>query len=408
MRALTSAVLAVAACSLLACSESDPPPDDSADTGGAAGSSGSSSSGMGGTSGSGGSSRGGSSTGGSGPEGGAPSADVFPMPIISRGAPTFASGYAHDGGLPEFSNDGVPNTTWLPDGLPCWIAYDLSSVPSERRQEVLVAWFAPRSGGYVGAPLDRDVAPLDYTIEINSGSGGGSPPADGWNVVTTVTDNDRNARQHLFDLEGANWVRMSVTRGSAANAVNIDLDVYSAPDGASDAWLFMGDSITYMTMQYSFSNLPTLVNEAAGADRWPIAINAALGGTNTGSAGLVIEETMARFEGKFVILAYGTNNHIADFSMEDLVLKVIAANKVPVVPHMPWSETDGIQTDGPLINAAIDALYEQYPEIVPGPDLWAVFENRLDLIPPGDVHPTTEGQEHLRQTWANWMVDVAE
>jgi hypothetical protein len=59
---------------------------------------------------------------------------------------------------------------------------------------------------------------------------------------------------------------------------------------------------------------------------------------------------------------------------------------------------------GPLINQAIDDLYAKYPDqVFRGPDLWAVFTNRTDLIPPGDVHPNGAGTEAWRQAWATAM-----
>lgn len=71
-----------------------------------------------------------------------------------------------------------------------------------------------------------------------------------------------------------------------------------------------------------------------------------------------------------------------------------------MVPHIPWSDSAGVQAEGPPINAAIDALYLAYPEILPGPDLWAAFEGRTDLIPHDDVHPNGAGIEELRRQWA--------
>ena len=105
------------------------------------------------------------------------------------------------------------------------------------------------------------------------------------------------------------------------------------------------------------------------------------------------------------MLAYGTNDHAAEFKMESLVQKVIGLGKVPVVPHVPWS--DQKLDEGPLLNQAIDALYVKYPQILKGPDLWQAFENRLDYIPAGDVHPNGEGQEFLRGEWAKVISAVA-
>jgi hypothetical protein len=205
-------------------------------------------------------------------------------------------------------------------------------------------------------------------------------------------------------LNGANWVRMSITRSSDPNGVpDIDIDIYSAPAGATDSWLFMGDSITYMTMTYAFSDLPSLVH-GARADRWPAVIDGALGGTNTTTAMSIIDQTMNGFPGRYVVLAYGTNDHPAELHMEELVEHVIAAGKIPVVPHVPWS-TAKLQ-EGPLENQAIDALYEKYPAILRGPDLWAFFDNRTDWIAPGDVHPNDAGREALRGQWAKTMAAV--
>ena len=48
----------------------------------------------------------------------------------------------------------------------------------------------------------------------------------------------------------------------------------------------------------------------------------------------------------------------------------------------------------------IDALYVKYPQIVHGPDFWAVFSGRTDLIPADDIHPNDAGQEEFRKQWA--------
>jgi hypothetical protein len=142
--------------------------------------------------------------------------------------------------------------------------------------------------------------------------------------------------------------------------------------------------------------MPSLVRAAKPA-YWPAVLDAAIGGTNTGTATAVIDDTMKDFPGRFVVLAYGTNDHPDGFQMETLVQKVLAAGKTPVVPHMPWSAQS---TEGPAINQQIDELYAKYPQIVRGPDLWAFFQGRTDLIPPGDVHPNSQGQEELRKQWA--------
>jgi hypothetical protein len=331
------------------------------------------------------------------PENGAVATIV--MPRISGGAPAFASS-----GVPSRANDDDPTTSWGPDKLPAWIAYDLSGAPVAERQSILVVWNALHAVDYITAsPHAGDEKPTDYTVEINAAPGGTSaPPTNGWIQVVGVSNGTRNTVEHPIELNGGNWVRMSIT-GSTDPTVAIDLDVFSTPNGNTDCWMFMGDSITFITMHYAFTDVPQRVHQAR-PERWPAEINAAIGGTSTATAVSVIDDTMSGYPGRYVVLAYGTNDDPTIFQMETLVQKVLAAGKIPVVPHMPWSDTKLSQ--GPQINQAIDALYARYPEIVRGPDLWSAFLNRTDLIPSGDVHPNSAGEAFLRQQWAQTMAAI--
>ena len=354
----------------------------------------------GGSSGSGGSDSAGAgaSSGPTTPPGSTPSA----MPVISRDVPVFAS--SHDGdATPEKAQDGDPATSWASSAMPAWLAYDLSSVPAAKRSRVLVAWYAGAALDFINSEPDPDKAiPTDFTIETNSAAGGAAAPTDGWKAVKTVKGNDKNSRQCLLDLDGATWVRVMVTKSTSPTSVGIDFDVHSAPDGATDSWLFMGDSITFMSTSYLFSDLPSLVNKQASG-RWPAVIPAGIGGTNTTTALEALAETMDDYPGRFVVLAYGTNDHPGEYQMEELVKKVIAAGKAPVVPHMPWSTDARVQQEGPENNAIIDELYAKYPEILHGPDFWTIFTDRTDLIPAGDVHPNDAGKEEFRKQWAKAM-----
>lgn len=321
------------------------------------------------------------------------------MPLISQDVPAFASSNAPNAS-PESAQDGKPNTTWISGPMPASLSYDLSGVPADERDQVLIAWYAGAALDFLNPAADASKRmPIDYTLEINQAAGGGEPPTDGWETIQTVVGNDRNSRQLLVALDGANWVRMNVSKSSDPSAVGIDLDIHSAPNGATDSWLFMGDSITFMSTSYLFSDLPARVHEQA-PDRWPAVIPAAIGGTNTTTALAALDNTMQDFPGRFVVLAYGTNDHPAEYHMEELVERVLAAGKAPVVPHMPWSTDARIQTEGPEMNLIIDGLYEKYPEILRGPDFWAIMTDRTDLIPVGDVHPNDAGREEFRKQWA--------
>lgn len=328
------------------------------------------------------------------------------MELISAGAPAWAAIEGNVLRHAGYANDLDPLTSWAPGAEPAWLAYDLSSVPASKRGQALVVWHALHAPDYllegVGTPGQQ--RPLDYTIEIHSAPGGGAPPSTGWSDVASVEACYRSSMQHLVDLRQANWVRIRVTKSSdPTSGPAIDFDVFSAPEGASDSWLFMGDSITFMSMSYPWCDVPGLVRQQQPT-RFPPTIDAAIGGTNTGTALASIDATLQHFVGKYVVLAYGTNDHAgADFRMEELVQSVLDAGKVPVVPRMPWSEGS---TEGQAINAQIEALYTKYPQIVRGPDLWALFEGRTDLIPFGDVHPNEQGAAALRAAWAEVIASV--
>jgi lysophospholipase L1-like esterase len=320
------------------------------------------------------------------------------MQLISRDVPAFASS-----GMAANANDDKPNIAWSSEALPAWLAYDVSRVPVEQRQRMLLAWYCYWADYLVVTPKPEQMLPLDYVIETNAAAGGGEPPAGGWQEVANAHANAKSARQHTFELAGANWVRLTVSKSSDPAKVMVDVDLYSAPAGGSDGWLFMGDSITYMATQRAFSDLPALV-EKTTKGRVPLVVDGALGGTNTSTAQDIIAESLAEFDGRYVVLAYGTNDHAPEYKMESLVQKVIAAGKIPALPHVPWS--DQKLEEGPLLNDAIDALYVEYPQILRGPDLWQAFEDHLEWIPSGDVHPNAEGQEVLRSAWAAVMSSV--
>ncbi len=323
------------------------------------------------------------------------------MPVISHGVPAFASGTAN-GVQTSAANDTNEASMWVSNAVPTWLAYDLSTVPASQRQQVLIAWYAPWALGYINAvPVaDSFQIPIDYTIESNTAAGGGTAPTTGWTVLVSVTDNNRNTRQHLLNLAGANWIRLRSTRSSNPASIAIEMDVHSAPEGASDSWLFMGDSVTGWAA-HLFSDLPARVN-ALAPSRWPAVIGAAIGGSNTGSALGVIDETLANYPGRFVALCYGTNDgNDSNFSnnLEALILKVIAAGKVPVIPHMPWSNIPDQLAKAPGINTRIDTLCTKYA-VRRGPDLYTAFSGRTDLIPSGDVHPNDAGNKEMRRLWA--------
>jgi len=305
------------------------------------------------------------------------------------------------------ANDTSETSLWSSNTVPAWLAYDLSAVPASEREQVVVAWYAPLAVDYINAaPISASSEiPIDYTIDVNMAPSVDAAPSTGWTTLVSVTGNNRNSRQHLVNLAGANWIRLHATRSSNSTSIAIEMDVHSAPVGDSDGWLFMGDSITDWSV-HLLSDVPSRVNTLSPS-RWPAVIGAAsTGGSTTGSALNVIDDVLAGFPGRFVALCYGTydaNDINFTNNLETLILKVIAAGKVPVIPHVPWSDVPAQQTKTPPLNARIDALCTKYPAARRGPDLYAAFSGRTDLIPSGGVLPNEAGDQEMRRLWAASM-----
>lgn len=337
-----------------------------------------------------------------------------PMPIISRNAPAFASDRVN---LPSRANDSDYGTLWRSTGVPAWLAYDLSGVPAAQRGLVVVAWYNGESEVYDAAVVGRDArgVPAAYTVEANAAAGGPDAPEAGWVALAGVAGNSYHSRQHVVDLAGYNWVRLLVTELAApvGGGVRFNLDVHDAGRGVEDAWIFYGDSITAGAMNAapigSTSTYAQLINLRVPSN-FPTQESGGIGGLRSGDGARLIGNWLATYPGRYVGLSYGTNDARAEVSpeafyadYEAMVRAVVAAGKVPVIPKIPWGRARHIQMSVPALNATLDELYTAYPAIVRGPDLWAYFLERQDLISRDGVHPTAAGYAAYRQHWADTM-----
>jgi hypothetical protein len=352
------------------------------------------------------------------------------MPIISNGVPAYASS-----GTAKSANDGSYDTEWRSNELtspstPSWIAYDLSSVPSAQRGQVDVVWYNA-DGDYADYDKyaqggDTYDEPRDYTIDSNTAPGG-ALPSSGWVTLATVTGNTYVSREQVVNLAGATWLRMRVTaiNGSQDNMnTSLNLDVHDASRGVTDSWLFLGDSITAFALRndgagIGASSFSQLVR-ASNPSYFPAAQGAGEGGWNSGTAlqaaspdgnGSLFDHWLSTFPGKYVCLSYGTNDG-TDGSGDatptynnfvTMLRKVVVAGKTPCIPHVPWAEDAAHQQNATLINAKIDQIYQQYPQVVRGPDLWAVLQNQTSLYQDA-LHPNPQGRLAYRKAWANAML----
>ena len=355
------------------------------------------------------------------------------MPLISAGLPAFASA----GERPDFANlafdpddnmayDNFGATTWAPGVSAAWLAYDLSGVPVNQRGLVDLIWYND-TGGYIccdDAP-ERGV-PRAYTIEAHASDGGSEPPTDGWVTLVSVDDNTYRTREHVVDLTGYDWVRLNVTATNGGGVRIMAMDVYDlgTADTPPDSWMFYGDSISDGAMNYADVSFGSTSNftfasliDAVVPGHFPAQTNGGVGGVGVEFAQEHLDEWLAVFPGRFVVLAYGTNDAAAAAvtpdrfgqGYRDLVERVIAAGKVPIVPLIPWSESPEYNAGGnrtsiadgrvDVFNDQLRTLYGEYPEVVRGPDFESFLFDNPELAG-GDVHLDRDGYGQMRQIWA--------
>lgn len=351
---------------------------------------------------------------------------VNAMPVLTHGLPAFGEGNVIYS--PSFGNDnnyGSGSGAYL-CGPPCSLVIDISSLPLAQRQQVLAAWYNDSNLFYAGAiNASYYNEPKDYTIDVSYAPGGTGTTPSSWTTLTTVNGNFYNGRQHLLNLNGANWIRMRVSavNGSSGNMdASFNFDLHDASNGANDSWLILGDSITEDDMgHYEPTNFMQQVN-AAHPTYFPSEVNGGIGGwtadsalqTDTRTGQLYIDEFLAASAAHFVSLDYGTNEAIQGGSqlasyrtnMTTLINKVIAAGKVPVLRRsIPWGCHTGIQNNGPTVNAVLQDLIAQYPQAVVGPDAWSYFQAHPSYISSDCIHPTIgTGNAAYRQLYVNALL----
>lgn len=208
-----------------------------------------------------------------------------------------------------------------------------------------------------------------------------------------------------------------VTDQQASGGSAIVYEAENDPGGATyanDKWLFVGDSITVMSI--SETTLENLVR-AGDSSRNPDVTNIAIGGSSAASWADSnpsmgdIDAALASTDAEFVPLALGVNdNHLYfEQNYEILVQKVIAAGKTPVLPFITWTNNWPAGHAENWINPAIQRILAEYPEALQGPDLFSITVNRPDLFKgPQDVHPNDTGQALIRQAWADVMLSVGD
>ena len=336
------------------------------------------------------------------------------MNLLSTNKPAYAStGTAKD------ANDLDYDSKWW-GGDSGWLAYDLSSVPTGNRQSVVVAWYADDGGytteNYAGSCGSWGTAYLsNYSIEINNAPGGTVAPTNGWQTVQTVSGNGDLSGMHRINLSGNNWIRIN---GNGPNGIGINFDVADASLGVTDGWLFLGDSITtaYATHN-SLTNSSGVssvsftqgIRNGTSGQNTPLQLNGAMPCTRSWDAIIWLDRVLTTFQGKYVTLNFGTNdgwNGTGDpdgyyENMQNLVDMIRARGMIAVVPTIPWPNNTGQwQTGIESFNSKIFELYNNNPDVVRGPDLYALTKGKTNLYRgSGDVHFNDNGNVLARNAW---------
>lgn len=356
------------------------------------------------------------------------------MTLISRGVPARAEGAVV---YPVTNVNDSSYSTEYRCTPGCAAELDISAVPSDQRQTVVLSWYSDATTfQHVAENVGAYNEPRDLTIDVNTAAGGGSAPTTGWKTLRAVTGNVYNAGQYVLNLGGANWIRMRVTavNGSPENQdASWQMDVASASSGATDTWLFLGDSITNNSMSHREPTNWIQAINAAKPSQWPSQVNGGMSSwltstflnTDPKTGQPYITDFLTAFpDAHYVTINLGSNDVGGGVPgatvlahMTTLVQDVIKAGRVPIVPTIPWAPAvcnanlanDNPATSGTANYDIVHDLYPAFPTLVHGPDLWTYFHENPSLIStsgaPGCPHPTSPtGENDYRALWARTML----
>ncbi len=343
-------------------------------------------------------------------------APIRPMPLISRGLPSFAS---HEAYPAKAAFDADYATEWRSAHVPTtsdpdWVAIDLTTVPPAARASVYSLWFNEAGYDYDTADGASYALPGDYEIQSHAATGDRQAPTSGWVTIVQRPGNTLSSGANLLHLGDAGWLRLVCTanpRNTAAQNHDVALQwaLYDARAGV-DAWKFVGDSITANAMTHAATNDAFDQLVARQVPNAPAFEMAGHGFWRSETTLGAIHAYLARFPGRFVGLSLGTNDQdpaAYRTHMTELVDDVLAAGKQPVVPTIPYTGEPAHLAVIPRLNAVVRELYASYgPRLLVGPDLYDVlYQGRAVMFDqPTDLHPNRRGNAAIRQAWADAMV----
>jgi len=265
--------------------------------------------------------------------------------------------------------------------------------------------------------------PSEYYIEASTNG-------TTWVQLAHITGEHYTGRQFAFNFTGAGYtqVRMRIVSIAGSHAGYDTFSINGAAQGTStaDTFLLLGDSITANCWAAANNTGPieqfgTQI-EAALPNRFPVMTIGGQSGWLTSTAlststygipniGEFLNDMPAV---EYVGLSLGTNDANGDVSsatyysnMQTLVQDILAAGKIPIIPTIVASPSGAVQANAPGMNAAIAQLESQYPQIIPGPDLWSLFYGHsiADGWFSDSLHPSlSTGCDAFQKAWTNTML----
>jgi lysophospholipase L1-like esterase len=209
------------------------------------------------------------------------------------------------------------------------------------------------------------------------------------------------------DFAGQRWLRLSVTALSPdvfAWGLYLDeIDVHDLSGDGDDVWVFFGDSITSGVFDRAPAHQPSFAEAVAA--RHPGYFSATIG-AGTGSfhhadAVRDVDQVLAlNPDARVVALCFGSNDWDPVAFRRDLlevIRKVRAAGKIPIVPRTPFRR-DAKEDFAGRLAAAVDQVNAELG-LLPGPDLYGWFKQHPERLQDG-LHPDDAGSVEMIRLWA--------
>lgn len=315
------------------------------------------------------------------------------------------------------------NTIWSSTGTSATIALDISTLSSAQKAAMALYWYD--ESGVDTTTLYFDVArptgsggsknnqPAAYTIEGNTGAGGGAAPGSGWTTLATIT-NGYASRKHLLTLTSYNWVRMNIS-SSSSSVISLKMDLWNIAGGNRDI-LRIGDSRVWFGDCHKNPHGGSSAADALGNLMQPTCgfyaptLNTGMSGAKASDIDSLIAQWLTDMPGfKYATLNIGINDALASgwssgwtTSYQSIVNKLIAAGVTPFCETIGDTSSSGAHANLAAYNSAIAGVISGTPGALTGYDEYTFFVNNPSYISGDQVHATDAGFAALRAAKATY------